>query len=201
MKGTIDTMHFATTHRWAIFACRLAMGIFVTYSALFLFMPNTVHAQNYIGPGRPPVEAFPAGFTQSDAVPIDNYPAAMSPAAANPIASAPSEIIHVIAVGDNLTRVAQQYGVEPADLAAHNQIVDYNHVVIGQKLRIPPVGMQIAKSTKAEPTAVEPVAELVAEVDHAVLGAGLDLDLAAGARHDCQQRQRRRDASDHPSSW
>jgi LysM repeat protein len=49
----------------------------------------------------------------------------------------------VIAVGDTLTNVAQRYNVEVANLAAYNQISDYNHIVIGQKLRIPPAGVTI----------------------------------------------------------
>jgi lipoprotein-anchoring transpeptidase ErfK/SrfK len=56
------------------------------------------------------------------------------------------EIIHVVKAGDNLTRLARHYNVEPADLAAYNQIVDFDHVVIGQKLRIPPAGVTIVQA-------------------------------------------------------
>jgi LysM repeat protein len=49
----------------------------------------------------------------------------------------------VIVAGDTLTNVAQRYGVEVANLAAYNQILDYNHIVLGQKLRIPLAGMTI----------------------------------------------------------
>jgi LysM repeat protein len=44
-----------------------------------------------------------------------------------------------------LSTVAKEYNVEIANLAAYNQILDYNHVVLGQKLRIPPAGVTITK--------------------------------------------------------
>lgn len=49
------------------------------------------------------------------------------------------EIIHEIKPGDNLTRVAQKYNVDPAHLAAYNELADPNHIELGQSLRIPPV--------------------------------------------------------------
>jgi LysM repeat protein len=60
----------------------------------------------------------------------------------------------MVAVGDTLTNVAQRYNVEPADLATYNQILDHNHVVIGQKLRIPPVGVTITEPAQAIQEAV-----------------------------------------------
>jgi LysM repeat protein len=56
-----------------------------------------------------------------------------------------SVLVHVVEVGDTLTNIAQQYNVKPADLAAYNQITDYNHIIIGQKLRIPPQGVTITE--------------------------------------------------------
>lgn len=46
--------------------------------------------------------------------------------------------IHVIEPGDNLTRVAQQYNIDPAELALYNDITDPNHILLGQSLMIPP---------------------------------------------------------------
>ena len=48
-----------------------------------------------------------------------------------------AETIHEIQPGENLTQIARQYKIAPADLAAYNQILDLNHIVIGQKIRIP----------------------------------------------------------------
>jgi LysM repeat protein len=65
-----------------------------------------------------------------------------------PVADAvgtPTDLIHEIVAGDTLTNVAQRYHVEPANLATYNQILDYNNVIIGQKLRIPPVGVTITE--------------------------------------------------------
>lgn len=50
--------------------------------------------------------------------------------------------------GDTLTNVAQRYNVEPANLATYNQILDHNNVIIGQKLRIPPVGVTITEAAE-----------------------------------------------------
>lgn len=51
-----------------------------------------------------------------------------------------AEIVHVIEPGENLTQVARRYNMPPRELAAYNQILDLNHVIIGQKIRIPEAG-------------------------------------------------------------
>lgn len=119
--------------------CRLAVSIFVVSSVLLL-SPNALFAQG-VGPVRTPVEEiFPT------IAPVDS------------ILTDLADLIHEIGVGDTLTNVAQRYNVEVADLAAYNQILDYNHVVIGQKLRIPPVGVTVT-APAAELAAIKPGAD------------------------------------------
>ena len=135
MKGTTELMRFATCRlggkplgRWAIPYARLAMGVVVGCSALLLWMPSTAYAQRNTSAGIGPEMIEPV-MMESVAPVRDEV--------------VDAELIHVIKVGDTLTNVAQRYNVKPADLAAYNQIFDFNHVVIGQKLRIPPVGAEI----------------------------------------------------------
>jgi LysM repeat protein len=160
MKGITEIMYFATVHRMAhrrakslgrraILHCRLAAGLLMVCSALLL-MPNAAHAQSDNSPGRPPIGANPAGITPVEMLPGETISLERLSNAATSAENDSAEIIHVIEVGDNLTQVARQYGVEPADLAAYNQILDFNHVVIGQKLRIPPVGVTITEPAIAE---------------------------------------------------
>src|SRR5690606_17179857 len=107
---------------------RTVMGILLLSGAL-LFMPNTAHAQSELRPGSTPIETTPALIVSRELS----------------LAETPSaEIIHVIEVGDNLTNVASRYNVETGALAAYNQILDFNHVMLGQKLRIPPVEVATA---------------------------------------------------------
>jgi LysM repeat protein len=138
-------MRFATLSRmerpranalgsWTTLPCRIVTGILVICTLLYLFTPGIARAQSDSGPEDTPVEAIP-----DQVVPLED---------------ASEDIIHEIAVGDNLTNVAQRYNVKPADLAAYNQILDFNHVVIGQKLRIPPVGMTITEPAQAIQEAV-----------------------------------------------
>src|SRR5688572_27496246 len=106
--------------RWAILQARVAMGLAVGCSALLLAVLLLAV----------PTPAYAQVDTNSEMLePV------MTEGAAGGNEAADAELIHVIVVGDNLTKVAQQYGVKPADLAAYNQILDFNHVVIGQKLR------------------------------------------------------------------
>jgi LysM repeat protein len=132
-------MHSATFHRiarlcgkplggWTIHHWRVSVAIFAVSSALLL-NTNAVFAQN-LDPVRIPAEAASPELT---------------PGEGDTRVGSSSDLIHVIAVGDTLSNVAEQYNVEVADLAAYNQILDYNHVVIGQKLRIPPAGVTITE--------------------------------------------------------
>ena len=137
-------MHFAIVQRAVIQRLviqravmqRMVVGILVLSSALLLH-PHIAHAQS-AEPGPFPLDGF-----MPDVAPTVRDSAA-SDAVYQPVASTPSDLVHVIATGDTLTNVAQRYGVEVASLAAYNQILDYNHVIIGQKLRIPPVGVAIS---------------------------------------------------------
>lgn len=57
-----------------------------------------------------------------------------------PTAAYAADAIHVIQPGDSLGKVARQYNVDPATLAAYNQIGDPNRILIGQSIRIPGAG-------------------------------------------------------------
>jgi lipoprotein-anchoring transpeptidase ErfK/SrfK len=64
-----------------------------------------------------------------------------------------AEIVHEIQPGENLSQVARQYNVDPRELAAYNQILDFNHIVIGQKLRIPDSGAESGAESGANSVA------------------------------------------------
>lgn len=55
-----------------------------------------------------------------------------------------ADVTHVIQPGDNLSRVAQRYNVDPAVLAAANGITDPNRILLGQSLVIPSGTGQVA---------------------------------------------------------
>ena len=65
----------------------------------------------------------------------------------------PDPVVHRVAKGENLSRIAQQYGVSIADIAAANKIPDRHRVRIAQMLVIPiPVpGPQLPARLRAEP--------------------------------------------------
>jgi LysM repeat protein len=132
---------------WTFRRCRMAIGILIVSGALLLHT-HAVYAQSD-GPQLAPAEASPAEMT------LDAANGGESRAVEE---SASTDQIHIIAVGDTLTNVAQRYNVEVANLAAYNQILDYNHIVIGQKLRIPPAGETIT-APAAELAAIKPGAD------------------------------------------
>jgi len=145
-------MYTATIHRmarlwekplggWLVSHRRMAVG-FAVMGGFLLFNPHTAYAQS-ITPDNSIVRAFAthdAGTTQdaTSAYQSDNS----DPMSAAGLSNAP---IHVVEVGDTLSNIAERYDVEVANLAAYNQISDYNTVVIGQKLRIPPAGQTITE--------------------------------------------------------
>ncbi len=67
---------------------------------------------------------------------------------AAPVAAQSGETVHVIRAGENLGTLAKRYGVDPAYLAAYNDITDPNRILVGQPLAIPP--------TEEAPRAVAP---------------------------------------------
>ena len=69
------------------------------------------------------------------AKPSQSQPTA-APAAAKSTAAATGDA-YVIKAGDSLSKIASAHGVKMKDLAAANQITDYNKIRIGQKLVIP----------------------------------------------------------------
>lgn len=125
-------MHFALVQRALLW--RVLVGILVVGSAL-LIHPRVILAQSA---GATP---FPLDGLSPEVAPAANI--TINEIGNEAVASTPSDLTHVIAAGDTLTNVAQRYGVELSNLAAYNQIIDYNHVVLGQKLRIPPQGVVI----------------------------------------------------------
>jgi N-acetylmuramoyl-L-alanine amidase len=69
-------------------------------------------------------------------------------------AEAPAPTVHVVARGENLTRIAAAYGVSIADLVAVNAIANPSRIFAGQQLRIP----SAAPSAPAAPAASAPSA-------------------------------------------
>jgi N-acetylmuramoyl-L-alanine amidase len=73
-------------------------------------------------------------------------------ASSTPVAAAPATITHVVARGENLTRIASHYGVSVASLVAANGIANPSRIFAGQRLVI----------SGAAATAAAPVAAPVA---------------------------------------
>ncbi len=66
------------------------------------------------------------------------------------IAASSLTVVHTVQAGENLFRIAQEYGVSLTELARLNNITDPAHITIGQKLTIP-LGTQPDPAT-ATPT-------------------------------------------------
>src|SRR5262249_55814723 len=78
-----------------------------------------------------------------------------------PVVLAP--IVHVVARGENLYRIALSYGVSVQALANNNRIVDTSQVYVGQQLFIPIAGASaraaaLQPPTQPGPTPVPPTA-------------------------------------------
>jgi len=49
----------------------------------------------------------------------------------------PGPVVHVVQTGDTIAAIAEQYDVEPTELADFNYITDWNLIFVGQQLWIP----------------------------------------------------------------
>jgi LysM repeat protein len=124
-----DILHFANVKR-------MAAGILLVGGALIL-TPRAAFAQEAI------LVPIPFDGVAPDIAPAPRAAVSSEIVSNEMAASTSSDLTHVIAVGDTLSNIAQRYDVELANLAAYNQILDHNHVMIGQKLHIPPAGVTI----------------------------------------------------------
>ena len=72
-------------------------------------------------------------------VPVPGSPAPSAAASAPPAPAAPprAAAVHVVRVGENLTRIARTYGTTVASIAQLNRLADPGHIVPGQRLSIP----------------------------------------------------------------
>ncbi len=65
----------------------------------------------------------------------------------------PTPVIHIVAPGESLVRIAQQYGVRWQAIAEANALTDINRLLVGQRLIIPPPSDATLTSTyTASPT-------------------------------------------------
>jgi N-acetylmuramoyl-L-alanine amidase len=96
-------------------------------------------------------------------------PAAPVPAAA-PARPAAAPRVHVVARGENLTRIAKRYGVTVAAIVQANRIANPSRIFAGQRFTIPgaqaPAAVSAAVPRPAAPAAMPPsMAALVAKRD------------------------------------
>lgn len=85
-------------------------------------------------------------------------------AAAAPVAAPPAEPrVHVVARGENLTRIAAHYGVTVAAIVQANAIANPSRIIGGQQLVIP--GAATAPAAAAAPAMPPSMSALVAERD------------------------------------
>lgn len=95
------------------------------------------------------------------AKPSQSPPAAKPAASAKPTAAAGEGGAYEVKAGDSLSKIAVAHKVALKDLAAANQITDYNKIRIGQKLVIP--GAAKAEAPKPEAPKAEAAKAEVAE--------------------------------------
>lgn len=81
-----------------------------------------------------PVETQPTPTT----VTVD--PTAVPPGSGDGGQGQPGQTIHVVAPGDTLFNISRRYGVPMGDIAAANNLVNPNNLVVGQQLIIPTPG-------------------------------------------------------------
>ena len=95
------------------------------------------------------------------AKPSQSPPAAKPSASAKPMSAAGEGGAYEVKAGDSLSKIAVAHKVALKDLAAANQITDYNKIRIGQKLVIP--GAAKAEAPKPEAPKAEAAKAEVAE--------------------------------------
>lgn len=82
-------------------------------------------------------------------------------------AEAQEVAIHVVKPGENLSQIANRYGVSYVQLARHNRISNVNHIYVGQRLSIPikakPIYVPNTTSVTIVPSAT-PIPKVVAPV-------------------------------------
>lgn len=81
-----------------------------------------------------PVEEEPAGEETAGEEPAGEETSGEEPA---------EERIHIVAPGDNLFRIGQQYGFTIEELATYNNLANPDRLEVGQQIRIPPDGYTI----------------------------------------------------------
>ncbi len=117
---------------------------------------------NSTTPGVTPAAA-PAD--KKDAKPADTPAAKPEPAKAETVAAAPAErkeapktAEYVVKKGDNLAKIAKEHGTTADVLAKENGIKDKNHILVGQKLKVPAkTEAKVATDAEAAKATAKPV--------------------------------------------
>jgi LysM repeat protein len=97
-------------------------------------------------PTEPPPTTIPEPTETPTEEPAETPTQATTPAPTPaptqpPAAQQPSGAqVHIVQSGENLYRIALQYGMSYPDLAAYNNIVNPHSIRVGQEIRIPPSG-------------------------------------------------------------
>lgn len=73
----------------------------------------------------------------------------------DPETTTPTEIVHTVASGESLYKIAELYNTTVARIVAHNNIENANSIQVGQIIKIPPTEWVMPENTTPKPT--EPV--------------------------------------------
>ncbi len=125
-----------------------------------LAQANNITNPNLVLVGQ--VLIIPTGTVIATPIPVPTVVGAVTPV---PTAMPPTtgEIVHVVQPGENLFRIALQYGLATSVVAAYNGIANPNVIYVGQRIRIPSGGTAPAIVATPVPTAT-PVATQPAPV-------------------------------------
>ena len=80
--------------------------------------------------------------------------AALPAVVANGQAGPTYAVNYIVQVGDTMSHIARQYGVTPGAIIAANNLIDANHIEVGQALLIPGVSSAGSGAATAPPTPV-----------------------------------------------